>query len=53
MSELPNFDCRISIARKKSKMPDVAQSSRHPARVVSLIGFSVKLAPPNTPLKRP
>jgi hypothetical protein len=23
MSELPNFDCRISIARKKRKMPDV------------------------------
>jgi hypothetical protein len=37
----------------KSKVPDVAQASRHPARVVSLIGFSVKRAPPNTPLKRP
>jgi hypothetical protein len=23
MSELPNFDCRFSIARKKRKMPDV------------------------------
>ena len=31
MSELPNFDCRFSIARKKRKMPDVDLSNRHPA----------------------
>src|SRR5437016_12707663 len=31
--ELPNFDCRFSIARKKRKMPDVDLSNRHPACV--------------------
>jgi hypothetical protein len=37
----------------KSKMPDVAQSSRHPARVVSLVCFIAKREPLNMPLKRP
>jgi hypothetical protein len=37
----------------KSKMPDVAQASRHPARVVSLVCFIAKREPPNTPLTRP
>jgi len=31
--ELPNFDCRFSIARKKRKMPDVDLTNRHPAFV--------------------
>src|SRR5882724_1719106 len=31
--ELPNFDCRFSIARKKRKMPDVDSTNRHPAYV--------------------
>jgi len=37
----------------KRKMPDVAQASRHPARVVSLVYFIAKREPPNTPLTRP
>ncbi len=34
-------------------MPDVAQLSRHPARIVSLVRFIVKRVPPNMPLTRP
>jgi hypothetical protein len=37
----------------KSRMPDVAQASRHPARVVSLVCLIVKRVPPSTPLTRP
>jgi hypothetical protein len=36
----------------KSEMPDVDQTGRHPARVVSLVCFIVKRVPPNTPLTR-
>ena len=69
MSELPNFDCRISIARKKRKMPDVdltigirhvyVSSNGEAAFVCRERGayFSFvsvpRQAPPNTPLKRP
>ena len=37
----------------KSKMPDVVQAGRHPARVVSLVCFIVKRAPRNMLLMRP
>jgi len=37
----------------KRKLPDAAKASRHPARVVSLVCFTVNWALPNTPLTRP
>ena len=58
LSYAPYREFRISIADfrlqgNKSRMPDVAQASRHPARVVSLVCLIVKRVPPSTPLTRP